>query len=75
MAHLSSPLVASLLDAVRKRGWARLRARVVPMGWNWAVALVQAANQYQLDGVSPEAPWVLDKVPLTPLGDVGSLRG
>eukprot|EP00959_Pyramimonas_sp_CCMP1952_P422521 8850984-Pyramimonas_sp.AAC.1 len=45
------------------------------MGWNWAVALVQAANQYQLNKVSPEAPWLLDKVPLPPLGDVGSLRG
>ncbi|CAK0891989.1 unnamed protein product [Prorocentrum cordatum] len=75
IAHLSPSLVASLPDAVRDRGWARVRAHVVPMGWNWAVALVQAANQYQLDGLSPEAPWLLDKVPLPPLGDVGSLRG
>ncbi|CAK0822786.1 unnamed protein product [Prorocentrum cordatum] len=75
IAHLSPALVASLPDAVRERGWARLRARVAPIGWNWDVALVQAANQYQLDGVSPEAPCLLDKVPPPPLGDVGSLRG
>ncbi|CAK0903898.1 unnamed protein product, partial [Prorocentrum cordatum] len=72
IAHLSPDLVAALPDAARNRGWG---ARVVPMGWNWAVALVQAANQYQLDKVSPEAPWLLDKAPLPPLGDVGSLRG
>eukprot|EP00974_Lingulodinium_polyedra_P055576 5345344-Lingulodinium_polyedra.AAC.1 len=31
----------------------RVRARVPPMGWSWAAALVQAANQHLLAAAAP----------------------
>ncbi|CAK0803561.1 unnamed protein product [Prorocentrum cordatum] len=41
-------------------------ARVVPMGWSWAVHLIQEAHAHVLSTVSPEAPWIADKAAATP---------
>ncbi|CAK0808368.1 unnamed protein product, partial [Prorocentrum cordatum] len=43
-------------------------ARVVPMGWSWAVHLTQEAHAHVLSTISPEAPWIADKVPTPALG-------
>lgn len=39
------------------------QARVVPMGWNWAVHFIQAAHLNILGGVLTGQPWLTDKVP------------
>ncbi|CAK0898689.1 unnamed protein product, partial [Prorocentrum cordatum] len=38
-------------------------ARVVPMGWSWAVHLIQEAHAHVLSSISPDAPWIADKAP------------
>ncbi|CAK0852117.1 unnamed protein product [Prorocentrum cordatum] len=43
-------------------------ARVVPMGWSWAVHLTQEAHAHVLSTISPDAPWIADKVPTPALG-------
>ncbi|CAK0823013.1 unnamed protein product, partial [Prorocentrum cordatum] len=43
-------------------------ARVAPMGWSWAVHLIQEAHAHVLGAISPEAPWIADKVPTPALG-------
>ncbi|CAK0845831.1 unnamed protein product, partial [Prorocentrum cordatum] len=42
------------------------QARVVPMGWSWAVHFIQRAHEYLLSSRAPSAPWVRDKVPAAP---------
>lgn len=43
------------------------QARVVPMGWSWAVYLMQAAHHKVLRSVASGHAWVVDKVPAPPL--------
>jgi hypothetical protein len=48
----------------------RFWVRVCPMGWSWAVALVQAGHEWILRGARPELRWARDKVPTAPLSGV-----
>lgn len=43
------------------------QSRVIPMGWNWAVFLVQSAHLHMLKEVGTEHAWVCDKIPSPPL--------
>ncbi|CAK0886571.1 unnamed protein product, partial [Prorocentrum cordatum] len=51
------------------RGLSTFSVRVVPMGWNWAVHLVQAAHLNVLASVSPDNQWLVDKQPGVFLSD------
>ncbi|CAK0854752.1 unnamed protein product, partial [Prorocentrum cordatum] len=66
-------LPARLREALGQEGASRprttFRARVVPMGWNWAVHLVQAAHLNVLASVSPDNQWLVDKQPGAFLSD------
>ncbi|CAK0836023.1 unnamed protein product [Prorocentrum cordatum] len=48
-------------------GHIQFQSRVVPMGWAWAVHLVQQAHMSLLKDVRPLDSWVLDKVPTEPI--------
>lgn len=37
--------------------------RVVPMGWSWAVFMIQRVHEHVLRHVVPPDSWVLDKCP------------
>ena len=65
-------LPPDLRRALRGRhyGWEEevsFRVKVCPMGWSWAVSLVQAAHGWLLRGLAPSLEWVEDKRPNLPL--------
>eukprot|EP00974_Lingulodinium_polyedra_P047706 4579917-Lingulodinium_polyedra.AAC.1 len=39
------------------------RVRAVPMGWSWATYVVQQAHLHALRGCSPDAGYLVDKLP------------
>lgn len=39
----------------------RMWPRVVPMGWSWAVYLIQRFHEHVVGHIVPEGSWVLDK--------------
>ncbi|CAK0900803.1 unnamed protein product, partial [Prorocentrum cordatum] len=48
-------------------GHIQFQSRVAPMGWAWAVHLVQQAHMSSLKDARPLDSWVLDKVPTEPI--------
>ncbi len=48
--------------------------RVCPTGWSWAVALVQSAHEWLLRDVRHSLECVQDKVPNSPLPEVGAVK-
>ena len=50
------------------------QVRVCPMGWNWAVALVQGGHEHILRDIRPELPWVKDRIPTPDLAKVHGVK-
>eukprot|EP00975_Prorocentrum_lima_P053688 11265176-Prorocentrum_lima.AAC.1 len=51
------------LGAFDDFGEVRLWVRVVPMGWNWAVHLIQQTHRHIIETALSIPMWVLDKRP------------
>ncbi len=56
------------------KGKVSFQSRVVPMGWSWAVVLVQACHLNLLKGVRPSDPWLTDKVPVNPVNEKNAVK-
>ncbi len=48
--------------------------RVCPVGWSWAVALVQAGHECILRDIRPDLPWVKDRIPTAPIAKVHGIK-
>lgn len=60
-----------LFLGVARDGLCQFWVRVLPMGWSWAVYVVQHCQQFILQDALHSAPWVLDKRPVGVVGPQG----